>query len=245
MEKNIKLVVEYDGSSYHGWQFQKNGPSIQDELEKAIFAMTRTRLRITGAGRTDAGVHALGQAANFRLQTRLTAADFLRGLNSLLPRDIAVTSAEEVPLSFHARKDARGKTYEYRIHNHPIRSALMRNSCWHIKAPLALENMRQAAEKFLGEQDFKALEGAGSPRQNTVRHVTRSEVSRRDGLTIFTVSANGFLNHMVRNMAGVLAAAGKGKLAPEDVPALLASQNRKLAPPTAPPQGLFLVEVNY
>ncbi|MEW5735124.1 MAG: tRNA pseudouridine(38-40) synthase TruA [Thermodesulfobacteriota bacterium] len=245
MEKNFKLVVEYDGTAYLGWQVQKTGPTVQGELEKAIFAMTRQEVRITGSGRTDTGVHALGQAANFRCETRLTARAFLGGLNSLLPPDIAVKDVCEVPLGFHARRDARSKTYEYRIANAPVRPALLRNFCWHIKSPLSLASMQKTAELFLGEQDFKSMEGAGSPRQSTVRRVSRSEVAPRDGLLVFTVSASGFLHHMVRNMAGLLAAAGRKTLSVEQAAAVLSARDRNLAPATAPAQGLFLVEVIY
>ncbi len=245
MERTIKLTLEYDGAAYHGWQRQGERPTVQGEVEKALARMTGASVTVHGSGRTDAGVHALAQVAHFRLETRLSPAEFLRGLNSLLPFDISVTHCEEAAPDFHARKSALGKTYAYHVLNAPVRSALGRRYAWHVPRPLDLSAMREAARRLVGTHDFAAFEGAGSPRAHTVRTVTAADFSRTGDLLVFSVSADGFLRCMVRNMAGTLVFAGLGKIAPEEVTEILASRDRRRAGPTAPPQGLFLVEVRY
>ncbi|MFO7706680.1 MAG: tRNA pseudouridine(38-40) synthase TruA [Desulfobacterales bacterium] len=244
---NFKLTIEYDGTRYRGWQRQAEPPTIQAEIEKALAAMTRAAVTLIGAGRTDAGVHALGQVANFRCDTRLAPEQILKGLNSLLPPDIAIRECRRAPDEFHARFSARSKRYRYRVLNREIRSALDRHTCWFVHTPLDLDAMQQAAGRFIGRRDFKALESAGSPRAHTVRHVTVAEwvMDRDSGLFVFQIEADGFLRCMVRNIVGTLVAAGRGKLDPAGVEAILASRDRRQAGPTAPARGLFLVDVAY
>jgi tRNA pseudouridine38-40 synthase len=245
--KNFKLIIEYDGTNYHGWQRQAAEPTVQAEIEKALSAMTRSDITLIGAGRTDAGVHALGQTAHFRCETRLDPEAIHKGLNSLLPPDIAICDCRLVPEEFHARFDAHSKIYRYRILNRAARAAVGRNYSWFIHRPLDIRAMRQAAHFIVGRHDFKAFESAGSPRAHTVRNVMAAEwiEEREQGLLTFQIEADGFLRCMVRNIVGTLVAAGIGRIQPADVAAILASRDRRRAGATAPPQGLVMVEVKY
>ncbi len=244
--KNFKIVIEYDGASYAGWQRQKTDRTLQGEIENALRTMTRTKINLIGSGRTDAGVHALGQVANFHCQTRLEPVDFFKGLNSLLDDDIVIRGCERVPDTFHARYDAKGKTYRYHIHNHKLPVAVGRQYVWYIRHPLDIQAMQQAAAGIVGEYDFRAFEGAGSPRAHTVRTVWRAEIQKvADSAVEFEIEANGFLRFMVRNIVGALVAVGCRKISPEAFAGILAGKDRTKAPPTAPPQGLFLVAVHY
>lgn len=244
--QNFKLIIEYDGTAYHGWQRQAEAPSVQAELERALEGMTRSRITVIGAGRTDAGVHALGQVANFRCATRLTTAAFLKGLNSLLPGDIAIRDCVLVPEGFHARFDARSKRYHYRILNRTARAAVGRDYAWFVHRPLDVRAMGQAAERLIGRHDFKAFESAGSPRAHTRRHVMAADWTEGpDRRLTFRIQADGFLRGMVRNIVGTLVMVGLGKLEPLQVDAILASRDRRRAGATAPARGLFLVEVHY
>ncbi len=246
MLRNFKLVIEYDGTQWHGWQRQPNGRTIQEAIEIALATMTRQRVTLIGSGRTDAGVHALGQVANFNCETNIAAAAFQKGLNSLLPDDIVIRECGEVPLSFHARYDVRAKTYRYAIRNHPLPAAIGRHYAWWIRAPLNVAVMATAAAHLQGEKDFKAFEGTGSPRSHTVRRVTRAAVLRVDSEHIhFEIEANGFLRFMVRNITGTLVAVGLGQMHPDDILSILHSRDRRRAAPTAPAQGLCLVRVAY
>lgn len=245
-EKNFRIVVEYDGTAYHGWQRQKQDPSIQGALEQALARMTGQSLTVNGSGRTDAGVHALGQVANFRCRTRLGPLELLKGLNSLLPADIAIRACDSVPLDFHARFDARWKCYQYRILNRPVRPALDRHRVWHIYRPLDLAAMRAALPHIIGTHDFRAFENTGSPRSTTVRTVRQADLRRQgDGGLIFEVSANGFLKFMVRNLMGTLVAVGLGRLASQEVEVIRQSGDRRRAGAAAPPEGLYLLHVTY
>jgi tRNA pseudouridine38-40 synthase len=246
--QNFKLLIEYDGTRYSGWQRQVEQPTIQSEIEKALATMTRTTVTLLGAGRTDAGVHALGQVASFRCDTRLEPDQILKGLNSLLPPDIAVLECRHAPEDFHARFSAKGKRYRYRVLNREVRSALERRTSWFIHTPLDLAAMQQAADQLTGRRDFKAFESAGSPRAHTVRQVTAAEWVRdrqQPGLLVFQIEADGFLRCMVRNIVGTLVAVGRGTLAPASIDAILDSRDRRQAGPTAPARGLFLVAVQY
>ncbi len=244
---NFKLTIEYDGTRYSGWQRQTEPPTIQAEIEKALATMTRTAVTLLGAGRTDAGVHALGQVANFRCDTRLEPDQILKGLNSLLPPDIAILECRHAPEDFHARFSAKSKRYRYRVLNRKIRSAVDRHTCWFVHTPLDLAAMQQAAGRLIGRRDFKAFESAGSPRAHTVRQVTAAEwvQDRQSGLLVFQVEADGFLRCMVRNIVGTLVNVGRGKIDPASIETILASCDRRTAGPTAPARGLFLVEVLY
>jgi tRNA pseudouridine38-40 synthase len=243
---NYCLTIEYDGADYHGWQRQKNESTIQGEIEKALGIMTRQRIVVNGSGRTDAGVHALAQTANFKSDAGLSPEAFQMGLNSLLNDDIVIRDCQVVADGFHARYDAKGKIYAYHILNCRVPSAMRRKQVWHIRKALDFFAMQQAAAFILGEHDFKAFEGTGSPRSSTVRNVTLAEVSRESAEYItITIEANGFLRYMVRNIVGTLVDVGHAKMAPEGFRAVLASGDRSKAGATAPPQGLFLVKVLY
>jgi tRNA pseudouridine38-40 synthase len=245
--KNFKLIIEYDGTNYHGWQRQAAEPTVQAEIEQALAAMTRSDITLIGAGRTDAGVHALGQAAHFRCETRLDPESILKGLNSLLPPDIVICDCRLVANNFHARFDAQSKIYRYRILNRAARAAVGRSYSWFIHRPLDVRAMQQAAHFIVGRHDFKAFESSGSPRAHTVRHVLAAEwiEAQKQGLLTFQIEADGFLRCMVRNIVGTLVATGLGKIPPAEVATILASRDRRRAAATAPPQGLFMVTVNY
>ncbi len=246
MSKNFMITIEYDGSAFHGWQRQAERRTIQGQIEKALETMTGTAVHLTGSGRTDAGVHAYGQVANFHCKTRLGPEIFHKGLNSLLPEDIIITSCRQVHENFHARFDVKSKTYHYKILNRPMPVAIGRQYAWHIRKELNLDAMRQAARHLLGTHDFKAFEGSGSPRADTVRSIMNSDlVEENDGYVVFEIEGDGFLKFMVRNIVGTLVDVGLSRISPDDVHGILASKNRNLAGVTAPAHGLFLVSVKY
>ncbi|MBW1990047.1 MAG: tRNA pseudouridine(38-40) synthase TruA [Deltaproteobacteria bacterium] len=244
-QKTFRMVVQYDGARFCGWQRQGEDPTVQLALEQALSRMTGRAVVVHGSGRTDAGVHALGQAAHVVLDTRLTADEIQKGLNALLPEDVAVTKCTLAAEGFHARYDAKSKLYAYHFASGSVRPVVGRQYCWWIKKPLDHAAMARAAEHFLGTRDFSAMEAAGSPRSHSVRTVMESRVTIHGQNAVYWVRADGFLRHMVRNMAGTLAWCGTGRMDPDAVPALLESRDRKKAPPTAPAKGLFLVEVEY
>jgi tRNA pseudouridine38-40 synthase len=244
--RNIRLLLEYDGTRYHGWQRQPDAASIQQTLEEALARLTGERAAVIGSGRTDAGVHARGQVANFRTMSAIPLRAFDQGLNSLLPPDIGVLAAAEAEPAFHARKSARAKTYEYRILNRARRSPLYRHYGWWLPRPLDRAAMAAAALVLPGEHDFTAFRAAGSDNLNPVRRVLAAAWREEPGgWLVFTVTATGFLRGMVRSLVGTMAEVGRGKSPPSRLAELLASGARHLAGPTAPPQGLYLVEVFY
>lgn len=242
----FKLVISYDGSSYHGWQRQKTDRTIQAEVERALTTMAGSRVRIMGSGRTDAGVHAMGQVASFQSDADLSPDVYCKGLNSLLPDDILILSCDRMQTDFHARYDTRSKHYQYRILNRDLPSIMDRHYVWHIKRKLNLTAMQTAAACLVGRHDFKAFEAAGSPRSTTVREVFQAKVhsSGRDRI-LFDIEADGFLRYMVRNIMGTLVEVGKEKIAAERVREILDSKDRGKAGATAPAKGLFLMEVHY
>ena len=243
MLKNIKLTIEYDGTDYHGWQIQKNDRTIQQEIETALFTMTGERITLAGSGRTDAGVHALGQVANFICDTRLMPDNFKNGLNSLIPDDIIIKECCLVDKKFHARFSAKSKTYHYRILNRKTPSAVGRQYEWFIKQKLDLEAMYAAICHIIGAHDFKAFEGTGSPRSHTTRSVMNADLEHNNERIVFRIGANGFLRYMVRNLMGTLVEVGLSRISPENFKSILVSKDRSLAGPTAPPHGLFLMNV--
>ncbi len=244
--RNIRLLLEYDGTRYHGWQRQQGDLSIQQVLEEALQRLTGEGVKLIGSGRTDAGVHALGQVASFRIASAIPLKAFHEGLNSLLPYDIAVLEAQEAPLEFHARKSARGKTYEYRILNRPSRSPLHHHYGWWQAQRLDQETMAAAAAVLLGEHDFSAFRASGSGNRNPVRRIFEARWQTHPGNWLrFTITGNGFLRGMVRSLVGTMVAIGRGKASPLLLAELLESGERRRAGPTAPPQGLYLVEVHY
>ncbi len=244
--RNIKLLIEYDGTNYLGWQVQPRGPTIQGILEEKLRLLTGQSVQLFGSGRTDSGVHALGQVAHFKTHSQMDVHTIQRALNGLLPHDIVIQKAEEVGEGFHARKHSKSKIYEYRILNRNLRSAFDRGYVWHIPQKLDLAEMKKAARSLLGEHDFSAFRTVGSVTRTTVRKVIRAEWKRgRDGLIRFEIEANGFLKQMVRSIVGTLVEVGKGKMKAGDIRKILNSRDRKEAGPTAPARGLFLKEVKY
>lgn len=244
--KNLMMVLEYDGTAYHGWQRQAGLATIQEVVEEKIAVMTRERVTLIGSGRTDAGVHARRQVANFRTGTRIPEQDLLRGLNSLLPKDIAVREIAEVRDDFHARFSVRSKTYEYRIFNGPIRPVLMRNQVWFVLGLLDLPAMEEAAAGLKGVRDFSSFCASGHESKSFIREVYDCGFEREgDGLIRFHIEANGFLKYMVRNIVGTLVEVGKGKRTPRDFIDVVEARDRRKAGVTAPPQGLILVDVKY
>lgn len=246
MIKNFKITIEYDGTCYHGWQRQKNDRTVQQAIETAIVTMTGQHVSLTGSGRTDAGVHAEAQVANFKCETNLGPQDFLSGLNSLTDEDIVITGCAQVDASFHARYDVKSKVYLYRILNRPTPAAIFRQYAWHVKKKLNLEPMRAAIPHLIGSHDFKSFEGAGSPRAHTTRCVYHARLAEeKDGYLAFEIEADGFLRFMVRNIVGTLVQVGLGKISPDEFGRILMSKDRGQAGATAPAHGLFLIEVKY
>ena len=246
MTTNFKLIIEYDGSRYHGWQRQKEDRSIQGEIEKALKKMTAEDVTLIGSGRTDAGVHAREQVANFKSGTRLESGELMNGLNSLLADDIVIKGCEPVSTSFHARYDARSKVYHYCILNRPLPAAIGRQYSWFIRSELNIEAMRAAIAHIIGRHDFKAFEGTGSARQHSVRYIYSAELDAQEGgLRVFQIEADGFLRYMVRNIVGTLVDVGREKLTSDDFKRILDSKDRSRAGATAPAHGLTLMKVNY
>ena len=246
MLKNFKIIIEYDGSNYHGWQRQKDDRTIQQEIENALSTMTARQIFLNGSGRTDAGVHAFGQVANFLCETDLSAAVFQKGLNSILPDDIVIKDCRLVDEDFHARYDAKSKLYHYRIINRRVPSAIGRQYAWFIRRKLNAAAMRTAISHIIGSHDFKSFEATGSPRSHTTRNIMSADlIEHKDGSLIFEIEADGFLRYMVRNIVGTLVDVGLGKITPAEFNDILASKNRSNAGATAPAHGLFLMEVKY
>ncbi len=242
----VKLVLEYDGTRYVGWQVQPNGPSIQGEVERALRTLRKSAVRVTAAGRTDAGVHALGQVASFPEERPLPLAAYVKGMNTLLPEDIAVRSAGFEPDGFDARRDARGKRYRYRIQNLEGRSPLGRRVAWQVFRRLDVEAMREAARPLLGRHDFAAFQAADCESGHAVRDLGRIEVLGEPRGEIQVIAeATAFVKHMVRNVVGTLAEVGMGNRPPGWVGEVLEGRDRARAGPTAPAQGLCLEEVFY
>jgi len=244
--RNIKLLIEYDGTNYLGWQVQPKGPTIQGILEERLGLLTGEKIRLFGSGRTDSGVHAIGQVAHFKTESSMETHRMQRALNSLLPPDIMIQKMEEVEESFHARKHSKSKVYEYRILNRDLRSVFHRGYVWHIPQRLDFKEMGKATQYLTGEHDFSSFRSVGSPTRTTVRKVTRAEWKRgRSGLVRFEIEANGFLKQMVRAIIGTLVEVGKGKMSAVEFRRILESKERSKAGPTAPAHGLFLKEVKY
>ncbi|NLM46698.1 MAG: tRNA pseudouridine(38-40) synthase TruA [Firmicutes bacterium] len=241
---NIKLTLSYDGTNYHGFQLQQNADTVQARLEQAIATVFKAPCRITAAGRTDAGVHALGQVVNFFADTRIPADRIPYALNSVLPADIVVTDAAFVPDGFHARYSAKSKVYRYVIDCAPHPRVLTRHYSYYVRRPPALACMQHAAATLVGEHDFRSFMASGSPVKNTVRRLLRLDVEEREQYIIITAEANGFLYNMVRIIAGTLLEVGWGKRDP-DLRPVLAALDRDAAGYTAPAYGLVLVEVKY
>ena len=247
MTRILKLTLEYDGTAYGGWQRQSNAPTIQQHVEDVLRDMTKEpELKVIGAGRTDKGVHALGQVASAETQSTIPLYGFLRGLNTLLPEDISVLSVEDAAPDFNARFRARGKRYRYRILNRPARSALRDRYVWHIPAPaLDLARMQAAAEPLRGRHDFAAFRAADCERNTTERTLSRVDVARVGDEIVVEVEGDAFLKNMVRIIVGTLCEAGRGALDTAGVREILDARDRTKAGMTAPAHGLYLAEVFY
>lgn len=246
--RTLKLTLQYDGTAYVGWQRQPNGPTIQALLEDAIARLEGEPVAVHGAGRTDAGVHALAQVASVRVNNALDEPTLRRALNAVLPRDVRITGVEAAAPAFHARFSARAKTYEYRLVDAPIISPFLRQYAWHVPQPLDLAAMRTAADVLVGTHDFAAFQGSGSAVVSTERTVSALTIEAGAGFDRplrIRVTADGFLRHMVRNIVGTLVEVGAGRLNAARPRAVLESRDRSRAGPTAPPHGLFLADVAY
>jgi tRNA pseudouridine38-40 synthase len=241
----FKLILEYDGTSYAGWQRQPDQPTVQAALEDALQKVTQTHIAVIGAGRTDAGVHAQGQVVSFHSDKPLTPRDWRRALNAHLPADISVQAAEAVSDDFHARYSAKTKQYEYRILNQLDRPALDRNRVWHIYGPLKLDLMRQAALCLIGKQDFASFQGHPTDTQDTICDLQRLDFVQEGPLVRIQFLGDRFLKQMVRAIVGTLVEIGQGKRPPQAMKEILDAKDRRSAGYTAPPQGLYLVRVEY
>ena len=241
-----RITLAYDGTGYVGWQRQANGISIQALIEDALRVLDGGDVTVAGAGRTDAGVHALGQVASFTLARELRPDVLLRAINVHLPPDIRALSAEEAPPTFHPRFGARRKTYRYRVWNGDVLSPFERAYAWHVPGPLDVEAMRAAARLLEGRHDFAAFQATGSSVATTEREIFQSAIGNlQSAMLVYEVAGSGFLRHMVRIIVGSLVEVGRGRQPVEWIGAVIASRDRTAAGPTAPPHGLFLVGVDY
>jgi len=242
----FKITLAYDGTDFVGWQRQAAGVSIQGLLEEALRELDGRDVTVTGAGRTDAGVHALGQVASFSIERPLAADAVVRALNARLPDAVRVLSAEDVPASFHARFDARTKTYRYRIWNAAVANPFERRFAWHVPSTLDLGAMQDAARMLEGVHDFAAFQASGSETKTTEREIVVSAISNPQSAMIeYEIQGTGFLRHMVRAIVGSLVEIGRGRHSAQWMGDVLASRDRRRAGPTAPAEGLFLVSVTY
>ena len=244
--RNIKITIEYDGTKYNGWQTQKNGSGIQEMITNAIHQVCLDVDKINGAGRTDAGVHAFGQIANFFTDSNVPVKKMATAINAFLPKDIVVKSAEEVDKDFHSRYSAKGKKYMYVVNNSETRSALDFYREYYLPYKVDYKKIKKDAEYFEGTHDFRGFMASGSSVKDTVRTISKIHIKKRDdGRIIFNFVGDGFLYNMVRILVGTLLDVGIGKINPEDVKDIILSKNRTKAGKTAPAQGLYLVEVYY
>ena len=243
--RKLRLLIEYDGTAYHGWQVQPNGVTVQELLEKYLTQITKTPVRVFGAGRTDAGVHAKGQVAHFLTESAMTPREFLKALNSCLPADIVILKVDEVDERFHAQMSAVAKLYRYSILNRDYPSALDCRFAHYIAQPLNARAMRQAAAVLVGRHDFTSFRGAGCAAKTSTRTIRVCEIREEGDYLRIEVEGDGFLKHMVRNIAGTLIEIGKGRLSAGDMQAILDSRDRKNAGPTAPSRGLCLEWISY
>jgi len=241
----VKLTLEYDGTSFSGWQRQLSQPTVQEAVESAIEGVTQTKVPVAGAGRTDAGVHALGQVASFRIDREMTPHEWVRALNAHLPETITVRAAAIMPDDFHARRSAKGKLYEYRILNRPQRPAVERQYCWHVYKPLNDAAMNQAALSMTGPHDFSSFETQPAENEDPVCNLQRLAVLREGDRLRIEAYADRFLKQMVRSIVGTLVEVGSGKRTASSLTEILEAKDRSQAGRTAPPQGLFLIRVDY
>lgn len=243
--RNIKLTIEYDGKGFNGWQKQPNKLNIQGEIEKAIQNITGKQINLIGSGRTDAGVNAYGQVANFKIDSNFPIEKMATAINSQLKKSICIKKAEEVPEEFHSRYNCHSKTYNYVIDNSEQGTAIYRNLSYHISKKLNVEKMRKAILYLIGEHDFSSFKSSGTSSKSSVRTIYDAKVEKDGEKIIISLTGNGFLYNMVRIISGTLVEVGLESIEPEDVYKILNAKNRQMAGKTLPPQGLFLVKVEY
>jgi tRNA pseudouridine38-40 synthase len=242
--RNIKLTLEYDGTEFCGWQIQK-GRTIQGELEKVLSKILNEKIKIIGSGRTDSGVHALGQVANFKTNSKAPHKNIQKGLNSILPHSISVVKIEEVPLNFHARFDAKNKTYRYSILNSQFNHPLLNNHFYRVPYKLNFSLMREEIKCLKGRHNFKSFQASDKKEHSSIRTISKINLSKKRKLIFLDITSDGFLYNMVRNIIGTLIEIGRGKFPSGSMKKILKAKNRKLAGPTAPAMGLTLIKVRY
>ena len=243
--RNIRLTIEYDGKNFNGWQKQPNKLNIQGNLEKVISDLTKEEIEIIGSGRTDAGVHALGQVANFKTNSNIPIEKFAIAINSRIKQSIRIKKAEEVDERFHSRYNCKRKTYRYIINTSETGSAIYRNLEYNIKMQLDVKKMQEAVKFFIGEHDFSAFKSSGTSSKSSVRTIYNAKVEQDGERIIIELTGNGFLYNMVRIISGTLVEVGLNKIKPEDITKIIESKNRQNAGKTLPPCGLYLVSVEY
>lgn len=243
--RNIKFIIEYDGTNYCGWQTQNGQPTVQETITKALAKIVGHKVTLYGASRTDSGVHAKGQVANFRTSSLMTPHQFIKALNSNLPDDIVIRKAEEIAKSFNSMYNARSKLYRYTILNSPIPSALDRNFYYFAPYRISPAKMKKAMRYLVGRHDFRAFASKSSAKENCVRKIYSIKITGKNDYIYIDIKGNGFLYNMVRAIIGTLLLVAQDKIKPEDIKEILKSQERKKAGPTAPAKGLCLLRVNY
>ena len=242
---NIKLVIEYDGTNYAGWQQQKKEKTVQETLKIAIEKVVNEKITLRGAGRTDAGAHALGQVANFKTRSTIPTRKLVQAINFYLPKDIVVKSIKKVSEKFHSQYSAKSKIYRYTILNNNIGSAINRNSCYHYNGDLNIEKMQKASKALIGRHDFSVFKSKSDNKNNNIRTIKRLEIKKKGKYLLFTIEADGFLYKMVRSIVGTLLGVGREKITIKEFKRVLKSRSRPLAGATVPAGGLCLLRVKY
>ena len=243
--RNIKLTIQYDGTAYHGWQAQPGVDTIQGQIETAMEKLCRCRVTVNGSSRTDAGVHALGQVANVKVDTPVPTENLVKALNNLLPADIAVTEAIEAEKTFDAISDTRSKLYRYTIYTKNVRNVMKTRYCWHRPGKLDTKKTNAAAQILVGKKDFTSFASAADRRESSIRTIIKCDVSSDGSFIYIDVHADGFLYNMVRNIVGTLVEVGRGRWEPQKIAEILEAEDRTAAGPIAPPGGLCLVKIEY
>jgi tRNA pseudouridine38-40 synthase len=242
---NIKMTIEYDGTNYCGWQTQKNAISVCDVIKDTIKELTGEEVKLIGCSRTDSGVHAYGQVANFKTESKIPPEKFAASLNAILPDDIAILESKEASPKFHSQFSAQSKHYKYVVYNSKVRSPILRDRAYFMSWGLKITKMKEAAEFFVGEHDFHAFCSAASTAKSHVRTIYDVSVNKKGNIIEIDVHGNGFLYNMVRIIAGTIVDVGRGKIAVEDIKGIIEAGDRKKAGLTAPPQGLYLMKIVY